>query len=387
MPVLRGRLYERANVCVKGETESMEYEVEILPAKKRFKASDDESILAAAVRNKISLAFKCGNGSCKTCHARLLTGSVTYPWKPPQALRSEEIAAGSILVCQAAATSDIAIEATVQTGLREEARLHEIKLALDGIKIRKGLATVSRVDRACHDVTILRLTPDQPFNWLPGQYLTLGAKELERDFSIANLSGPGGEVEMHIRHVPGGRFTSWIAQGIKPGDVVTLEGPLGTFFHRRKSRRPLLLVAGGTGFSPIKGVVLSALEQGGSVPIRLYWGVRAQRDLYEDALVREWSKNGRLTYTPVLSEPDPDDRSGHEKGFVHEAVERNEDRLGGFDIYIAGPPPMVEAVRMVVAAKGAWPERIFTDSFDFSASTQNRMDVDRNKRERTPDNQ
>lgn len=351
---------------------NMEYDVELPSLRKRFKASHDETILAAALRNKISLNFKCGNGSCKTCVARLLSGTIAYPWKPPRALTESDMAQGEILVCQAAATSDLQIDAKVRTGLMEEMRLHELKLALDGISIRAGMATVAGLRRVSHDVTMLRLKPDHAPAWLPGQYLTIGANGIERDFSIASLPAEGA-FELHIRHVPGGRFTSWIGDGIRPGDTVSWEGPLGTFFHRARSNRPMLLIAGGTGFSPIKGVILSAMAQQKRVPMRLYWGVRAERDLYAADLAHQWAAGGDLAFIPVLSEPGPDDGWTGETGFVHSAVERHERALAGHDIYIAGPPPMVESASKVVLAKGARADRIFTDSFDFSASTQNRI--------------
>ncbi|MDO9488742.1 MAG: 2Fe-2S iron-sulfur cluster-binding protein, partial [Sphingomonadaceae bacterium] len=344
----------------------MEYEVRIPGIGKSFKVRNKETILSAALRHKISLEFKCGNGSCKTCLSNLLKGSVEYPFRRPTALSEEDVAHGRILTCQAVPLSDVELDARVRTGLMEEVRLHELKSALDGISVRQGTATVTGIERAAHDVTIVRLEPDDLPNWLPGQYLTLSARGLHRDFSIASLPGRDPYFELQIRTVPRGRLTGWISDGMKAGDVVSWEGPLGTFFHRINSKRPILVVAGGTGFSPAKAVIESAMRKGASKPIRLYWGVRARRDLYAMGVTEQWALNGDFTFIPVLSDPLAGDDWPGETGYVHEAVARTEKSLAGFDIYIAGPPAMVEAAFGTVKAKGARVDRIFTDSFEFS---------------------
>lgn len=346
----------------------MEYEVSIPRIGKKFKVGDTETILSAALKNKISLEFKCGIGSCKTCLSSLLRGNIDYPLRQPTALTEEDTAQGRILICQAVPLSDVELDARVRTGLMEEMRLHELKSALGGISVRQGTATVTGIERAAHDVTILRIEPDALPDWLAGQYLTLSATGLDRDFSIASLPGRDSFFELQIRHVPGGRFTGWIADGIKVGDKISWEGPLGTFFHRVNSKRPMLVIAGGTGFSPAKAVIESALRKGGSKPIRLYWGVRARRDLYAMGLAEQWALNEDFTFIPVLSDPLPGDDWLGEIGYVHEAVARTKKSLAGFDIYIAGPPAMVEAAIRSVKTKGARVDRVFTDSFEFSPS-------------------
>jgi len=347
----------------------VQYEVDIPRIGKRFKVSDDETILSAALRNKISLEFKCGNGSCKTCVSTLLKGVVDYPFREPTALTEQDIADGRILTCQAVARSDIEIDARVRTGLMEEVRLHELKSALDGISIRQGDARVIEIMRASHDVTIVRLEPDELPAWLPGQYLTLKANGFQRDFSIASLPGRDRYFELQIRRVPEGRFTSWVADSLKVGDRISWEGPLGTFFHRINSKRPVLAIAGGTGFSPAKAVIESALRKGISKPVRLFWGVRAKRDIYESDLIQQWVANDIVEFVPVLSEPLPGDDWLGETGFVHESVARIEKSLASYDVYIAGPPPMVDAAVAMGKLKGARADRVFTDSFDFSPAS------------------
>jgi len=344
----------------------MEYEVAIPRIGKRFKVGDDETILSAALRSKVSLEFKCGNGSCKTCVSTLLKGTVDYPYREPTALTEQDVADGRILTCQAVPRSDIEIDAQVRTGLMEEVRLHELKSALDGISIRQGDAKVIEIVRAAHDVSLVRLEPEELPAWLPGQYITLKANGLRRDFSIASLHGRDSYFELQIRHVPDGRFTSWVADGMKAGDTVSWEGPLGTFFHRVNSKRPVMVIAGGTGFSPAKAVIESALRKGISGPIHLFWGVRAKRDLYANDLAEQWASNGDFKFIPVLSDPMPEDKWSGETGFVHEAVARHEKSLSPYDVYIAGPPPMVEAALAMSKSKGARADRVFTDSFDFT---------------------
>ena len=344
----------------------MDYEVTIPRIGKRFKVGDNETILSAALRSKISLEFKCGNGSCKTCVSSLLKGTVDYPLREPTALTEQDIADGRILTCQAVPRSDLEIDAQVRTGLMEEVRLHELKSALDGISIRQGDAKVIEIVRVAHDVSLVRLEPDELPVWLPGQYITLKANGLQRDFSIASLHGRDSYFELQIRHVPDGRFTSWVADGLKVGDTVSWEGPLGTFFHRVSSKRPIIVIAGGTGFSPAKAVIESAMRKGLSGPIRLFWGVRAKRDLYANDLIQQWVSSGDVGFIPVLSRPMPEDDWSGETGYVHETVARHEKSLAPYDVYIAGSPKMVDAALAMSKSKGARADRAFTDSFEFS---------------------
>lgn len=345
----------------------MSFQVTLVSNGRKFDVGDDETILHAAFRNGLSLNFKCGNGSCKTCCARIVSGSVHYPWREPLALTAEELQAGSVLVCQAAPLSDLELDAKIRVGLMEEIRLQEIKMALDGIHIKKVKATVVGLDKLSHDVMRLQLKLHSPLNWVAGQYANIGKNGTFRDFSIGSLPSSPDIIEMHIRRVPNGQFTNYIFSDLRLGDELDVEGPLGTFFLRSRSTRPMLLVAGGTGFAPIKALIESRIEEGSHVPMVLYWGVRQERDLYLADTVVSWTKKlADFSFVPVLSECEPGSEWTGRRGFLHDALAADIRDAGAMDIYVAGPPPMVEAVNRVLSEKGARQDRLFTDSFEFA---------------------
>jgi CDP-4-dehydro-6-deoxyglucose reductase len=218
----------------------------------------------------------------------------------------------------------------------------------------------------------LKLPSIEPFDYLPGQYLDiLIAGGERRSFSIASPPHDAELVELHVRRVPGGSFTAEVFDTMQERTLLRVEGPLGQFYLREDSERPLLMVAGGTGFAPIKAMLRHLFHSGSDRTVLLYWGVRSLRDLYEAELVKGWLRDyPQLTFTAVLSEPQPDDDWKGCTGLVHETVKENHPDLSGFDIYVCGPPPMIESTRRDFAAIGAREERLFFDSFEFTSSSR-----------------
>ncbi len=215
----------------------------------------------------------------------------------------------------------------------------------------------------------LKLPNTERLQFLAGQYVdVLLADGRRRGFSLANPPHADDLLELHIRQVPGGFFTGFVFERMKDKALLRFQGPLGTFFLREDSPRPVILIGGGTGFAPLKGMLEHAFHSGWNRPLHLYWGARAKVDLYLDELPRRWIKeHPEFRYTPVLSEPRPEDDWQERTGWVHEAVAADYPDLSGHDVYMSGPPPMIEAARRVFAEQGLPSGQVFYDAFEFSA--------------------
>ncbi|HRX71337.1 MAG: CDP-6-deoxy-delta-3,4-glucoseen reductase [Candidatus Competibacteraceae bacterium] len=337
----------------------MPYHVTIQPSGHEFQVADHESVLDAALREKGSvLPYGCRNGTCGSCMGTLLSGQVVYPEGRPPALSEREETEGKALLCQARPASNLVIEA------------REVKTCGD-IPVKILPCRVEQRELLAPDVMrlYLRLPSAERLQFLAGQYIDiLLADGRRRGFSLANPPHADDLLELHIRHVPGGFFTGYIFERMKDKALLRFQGPLGTFFLREDSPRPVILMGGGTGFAPLKGMLEHAFHIGWDRPLHLYWGARAKVDLYLDALPRRWiEEQTNFRYTPVLSEPHSEDDWQGRTGWVHEAVAVDYPDLSGYDVYMSGPPPMIEAAKPVFAAQGLSAEQLFYDSFDFSA--------------------
>ena len=341
----------------------MTFSVRIEPSGRTFTADAGEKILEAALRQGITLPYSCRSGACGTCKAALRSGQVDYGTYEEKALSQDERRAGKVLLCQAQALSDVVVVA------RE-------LITPAGIIIKTLPCRVMKMERAAHDVMILHLNLPQSerLAFLAGQYLEILLKDGQRrSFSLANPPHAGEFLELHIRHVPNGQFTDHVFLRMRERDLLRFRGPLGTFFLREESERPIIFVAGGTGFAPIKAIIGHALAKDIHRPMHLYWGVRAQRDLYRHTLAESWTRAiPTLRYTPVLSEPTPEDRWQGRTGFVHEAVAADYPDFSEYEVYASGPPPMIEAIKRTFFPRGLSPERLFFDSFEFAHATGGR---------------
>jgi CDP-4-dehydro-6-deoxyglucose reductase len=244
----------------------------------------------------------------------------------------------------------------------------EVRVTTD-IPVRKLRVKVDSVEALAHDVVrlYLKLPATQRLQYLAGQYLDfLLSDGRRRSFSIANSPRPGQCIELHVRHVDGGAFSGQLFDGIREKSLLQIEAPFGQFYLR-DSDRPILLVAGGTGFAPIKAILEHAFSAGVRRPLRLYWGARALRDLYLDALPRHWLQQyPQFDYIPVLSQPDSADHWHGRAGLVHDAVAADYDDFSGFDVYAAGPPPMVRALHDTLLSKRLPPKQFFSDPFEYA---------------------
>jgi len=338
----------------------MSFTVTIQPGNQRFEVDEDETILEAAERAGIEIPYGCQSGSCGACMGRLVSGEIDYPEQQPMALTPAEQAEGQVLNCIAHARSDVVLD--MGDALPEpESRPRILP------------ARVQRLERLAHDVIrlILKLPASETFHFRAGQYIDILMKDgRRRAFSLANTPNPEGLLELHVRHVPGGVFTDFVFQQLAEGDLLRIEGPLGNFRLHEDTGRPMLMVAGGTGLAPVKGIIEHALELGFTLPIKLFWGVRARRDLYLGEAMHELAgQHGHIDFTPVLSAPHPDDQWQGRTGYVHEAVLQEVERLGDYDIYVCGPPAMVETAGKALVAAGASPEHLYSDAFEYAADT------------------
>ncbi len=339
--------------------------VKLAGSGKTFSTRAGETILAAALRQGIMLPYSCRNGTCASCHATLLHGAVEYPYQPPAALDAAEIGRGRILLCQAVASGEVVIEA------------HEIEAVRD-IPIRTLPARVS--EKRFLSPTVVQLKLNLPkgmrLQFLAGQYIDILTRDIKtgegrrRAFSLASPPHEEAFLELHIRHISGGDFTEYVFHRLAERDLLRFQGPLGTFFVRDDGARPILMLGGGTGFAPLKAMIEQLMHRGERRPIHLYWGVRNRAELYLDALPRRWAaERADFEYTPVLSDPEPGDRWSGRRGWVHEALLADYPDPAGFDIYMSGPPAMIDAARHRLQVAGHPEERLFYDSFDFSADT------------------
>lgn len=341
----------------------MSFKVRLVPSGREFTVERGESLLDAALRQGIALPYGCRSGSCGTCACRLVSGSVDYPECPPLGLTEQEISEGYVLACRAHAEDDIVIEAQELAGLGD-------------VIIKTLPARVVKLEKLNHDTmrVWLKLPAVERLQFLAGQYVDIllgdGGR---RSFSLANPPHHDELLELHIRHIPGGEFTTKVFAEMREKALVRLQGPLGNFYLRENSR-PVILVGGGTGFAPLKAMLEHALHAGLDRPVHLYWGVRQARDFYLQDLPERWAReNANVTFTPVLSEPGPDWQG--RTGWVHEAVIADHPNLAAHDVYMAGPPQMIAAAKSEFLAAGIPYERLFFDSFDFAPEVQAKLDA------------
>lgn len=334
----------------------MSFKIRVEPSEHEFSVEANETILEAALRQGINLSYGCRNGFCAACKATLLEGRVEYPSGAPLILAGmgEEAAC---LTCQAVPVEDLRL------------RVHEIEQPQE-LHPRTLPGKVARIDRLNGDVIRLhlKLPEGERLQFLAGQYLNFILPDgTKRAFSIANAPHEDETLELHIRHVAGGVFTDMLFSGMEEKTILRIEAPFGAYFLREDSERPIIFMGGGTGFAPLKGIIEHAFKIGVQRPMHLYWGVRAQEDLYLPELPRSWAAaHDNFSYTPVLSEPDGDWRG--RTGWVHEAVVADYPDLSGHEVYMSGPPPMIAAGKSAFLDHGLPGEHLFSDSFEYGAA-------------------
>jgi CDP-4-dehydro-6-deoxyglucose reductase len=329
----------------------------LVPTGQEFVAEPGEPVLEAALKAGLNLPHSCRAGHCASCRARVLEGTVDYARPRPIGITDDEVGAGFALLCRARA----------QTDLRVEAR--EVRPAPD-VEVKSLPCRVERLDRLTDDVMALklRLPAVEDLHFLPGQYVDVVLTDgRRRSFSLAHAPSDGRLLELHVRRASQRGFTGEVFEAMRPGALLRIEGPLGQFWLRAESSRSPLMVAGGTGYAPLRSMLRHLLATGDRRPVTIYWGGRRGADLYEGRWLREVeaSRPG-FVYRAVLSDPAPDDSAVQRTGWVHEAVLADYVSLAAFDVYAAGPPEMIQAIRATFGARGLPREQLYFDSFDYA---------------------
>ncbi|MGB1309674.1 MAG: CDP-6-deoxy-delta-3,4-glucoseen reductase [Leucothrix sp.] len=334
----------------------MSYKVTILPSNHAFEIADNETVLDAALRNGLMFPYSCRGGSCGTCFGKVLAGDIAFPDGLPLGLMASDQAQGQALFCCAVAKSDLTID------------VREVR-SRDEVRVKTLPAQVKSLNRLAADVMEVRLAlpASESLPFRAGQYIDFLLRHRKRRaFSIANAPNQDGILELHIRLVPGGEFTERVFNQFQIKSLVRIEAPLGDFYIREASNRPLLMIAGGTGFAPIKAMIEQLRLEQDTRPIHLYWGARTLNDLYHQSLAQSWITSGQFYFTPVLSQPTATDRWQGRQGYVHEAVAADYPNLTGFDVYIAGPPQMIVAAQAQFLKQGLPREQLFCDAFEYA---------------------
>ena len=335
----------------------MTYTVTIQPSGHQFTLETDETVLDSALRQGYAMPYGCRGGACGACKAKVISGEVNYPDGDPLAISETEKTTGMALFCVAHASSDLEIE------------VREIGAAKD-IVIKTLPCRVASMEKLASDVMVLKLKLPQAdrLQFLAGQYIDILLKDgRRRSFSIANAPHDDAFIELHVRKIENGEFTGRVFEQMTEKDLLRFEGPHGSFFWREESDRPAILMAGGTGFAPIKGVVEHVLAEGLKQPVHIYWGARNKESLYMAELAQSWAdSHEKLHFIPVLSEPLDSDQWAGRTGFVHDAVCQDFSDLSAYDIYACGPPVMIQAGRSAFASQGMDESHFYFDSFDYA---------------------
>ena len=341
----------------------MTFQVTIAPSQHQFTVTAEQTVLDAALAAGILLPYSCRSGACSTCKAKIVSGTIQPVPSAEVVLSPEEREAGYTLLCQARATSDLVVES------------REIRLASD-IQVRKLPSRVTSISRPAADVAVLQLQlpATETFKFYAGQYVELILKDgKRRSYSMANPPHSATALELHIRHLPGGLFTDHVfgvgATQMKEREILRIEGPLGSFFLREDSQLPIVMVASGTGFAPIKAIIEHMVHQDIKRPVTLYWGGRRPCDLYMHALAQNWAATiPNFSYIPVVSDALPEDAWTGRTGFVHKAVMQDFPDLAGHQVYACGAPIVVDSARREFVAQCHLPDdAFFADSFTSEA--------------------
>lgn len=333
----------------------MTFKISIHPSNHSFETKPEETVLEAALEHGYTLPYSCRNGACGVCKGKILQGTVDHGEHQAYALSDAEKANGLALFCCAKARSDLVIES------------HEVTTG-EEIQVKTLPCRVQKMEKLSDDVMALylKLPANERLQFLAGQYIDILQKDGKpRSFSLANAPHDDEFLQLHVRNIAGGTFTQHVFNEMKERDILRIKGPLGTFFLREDSDKPIIFIASGTGFAPIKAIIEHALHIGIKRPMHFYWGVRKQADLYMLQQAKTWEQNG-IKFTPVIS----DEAWSGRTGFVHQAVVEDYADLSGHHVYACGAPVVVEAAHRDLTGKCRLPnEAFFSDAFTFVAKS------------------
>jgi len=342
-----------------GSASTTVFHVRIEPSGREFEVRSGDTLLAAGIAQGIAMPYGCKDGACGSCKCKKLSGSVTQGPHQAKALSDDEEAQGFVLTCCASAQSDVVLESR-QVG------------AADAFAIKKMPTRVTTMKQVSNDVMLLKLQmpANDVFSYHAGQYIEFLLRDgARRSYSMANAPHLIQEgLELHIRHMPGGLFTDQVFGTMKARDILRIEGPYGSFYLREDSVKPIILLASGTGFAPIKALLEHMQFVGIKRPTTLYWGGRRPSDLYlSDWVQAQVALMPNLRYVPVVSDAWPEDGWAGRTGFVHRAVLDDFADLSGHQVYACGAPIVVESAQRDYLQAGLPAGEFFADAFTSEA--------------------
>lgn len=334
----------------------MSYQVTIKPNDHTFHVQANESVLNAAIDAGFNLPYGCRNGACGACKGKVLIGEVAHLNQQGSALTQADIEAGMALFCCATPLTDLVIESREMAG--------------DTIRPRILPVRVEKMEKRSHDVMalFLKLPSNERLQFMAGQYIEFIMKDgKRRAFSLANAPHDDQFLELHLRLVPGGAFTEYVFNEMQEKAILRIEAPFGSFYLREDSQKPIVMVAGGTGFAPIKGIIEHLIHQNIEREVTLYWGAKTREDLYMLDLPNAWaSMMPHIKFVPVLSEPLATDDWKGRLGLVHQAVLEDFADLSAYEVYCCGAPGMIDAALKDFQAQGLPAEAFFSDAFTYA---------------------
>lgn len=338
------------------------FSVQVQPSGRTFETQPGEAVLAAGIRQGVGLPYGCKDGACGSCKCKLLSGAVVHREHQSKALSPEEESQGFVLTCCALAQSNLVLESKQVT-------------ELGALPIKKMPTRVSTLTRQSNDVMVmhLQLPANDNFAYRAGQYVEFILRDgTRRSYSMASAPHASTGLELHIRHMPGGKFTDVVFSTMKEKEILRIEGPFGSFFLREDSDKPIVLLASGTGFAPIKALIEHMQHQGITRPATLYWGGRRPADLYmADWVQQQCIRMPNLRFVPVVSDATAEDAWTGRNGFVHRAVLQDHPNLRDYQVYACGAPIVVESARKEFCTQAQLPEEeFFADAFTSEADKQ-----------------
>lgn len=342
----------------------MSYQLTIEPIGQTIAVEDGQTILDAALRHGIYLPHACCHGLCATCKVQVRDGEVDHGEASSFALMDFEREEGKCLACCARLESDVVVEADIEEDPDAES-----------IPVRDFAGTIGRLVDLTPTIKGAFIKLDQPIRFQAGQYINLSIpieEGMTRTFSLANAPSSGDAIELNVRIVPGGKGTTWVHENLKQGDTVRLSGPYGRFFVRKSANVPMIFMAGGSGLSSPKSMILDLLEEGCTLPIVLVYGARMREELYyHDEFEAMAAKYSNFTYVPALSnDPEGSDWKGF-RGFVHDVAKSHFNRdFRGYKAYLCGPPPMIDACVTTLMQGRLYERDIYTEKFFSAADAQ-----------------
>lgn len=335
----------------------MSYTITLLPSGHTFQAKGSQTIVEAAIDEGVHLPYGCRNGACGACKGKIIAGKVLFEDYQSSVISEDEIKNGMSLFCKAMPLENLTIE------------IKELNIT-NNIRPKIFPVRVESLEKLTHDVMLmkLKLPSTDKLQFVAGQYLEFLLKDgKRRAFSIASPSHESSLLEIHLRLIPGGEFTKYVFQEMKEKSILRVEGPFGNFFLRENSLKPMIFVAGGTGFAPIKGMIEESITKGMQRPIKLYRGARVLEDLYMDEICQRWVDEFlHIKYIPVLSEPDKKDAWQGRVSLVHEAVLEDYANFKDYQLYCCGAPQMVEVAHQTFIAQGLPEDEFYSDAFTFA---------------------